>query len=276
MTQKKRRARAKITDRKTFETAIWAAFEPYAVKLMDDEREWRKSVRERDPDGKQPPPVKNRAVRRDDLLLHEIFQAYREVTTSFDTLINIPFYMRHLPPSVSRKATSATWRGLSASRSAWVRYHVENYFHELYIFQNRVEAFFGRLRRSYRKQPYSTTLNEACDRLEKALKAGFGGVVRVRGSHVHERRFDDADLRMMEANEFLLSLNKISAREYRDFFQEVQTAKAIWMRSNNTQIRNWLDEGGRVLGELLFAEDGNFRFPHPRIEASPPPPVNTT
>lgn len=153
MPQEKKRTPAKITNRKTFEAAIWAAFEPYGRKLVNDGRAWRKSVRERDPGGNYPIPVQNRSVRSDDLLLHRIFQAYRELTTSFDTLTNIPFYMKNLPPSVSKRASAATWRGLPVTRSAWVRYHVENYFHELYIFQNRMKAFFKLLHRSYPKQP---------------------------------------------------------------------------------------------------------------------------
>jgi hypothetical protein len=40
MAQKKRRAPVNITNHKTFEAAIWDAFEPYATELMDDERVW--------------------------------------------------------------------------------------------------------------------------------------------------------------------------------------------------------------------------------------------
>ena len=264
----------KITNRTTFEAAIWVAFEPYAVKLIADDRAWRKSVRERDPQG--PLPVQQRPVRRDDLLLHLIFQAYREVTTSLETLCNIPFYMRHVPPSVSRRATRATWRGLSTTRSAWVRYHVENYFHELYIFQNRVEAFFKLLRRTYRKQTYSTKLNEQCDLLEKALTHGFEGVVKTRGSHVHESRFDDASLRTLEAMEFIARLKQGSAREYSQWLQDALAEKVFWMTTNNVAIKKWLDEGGRVLGKLLFMKDGAFRFPSPPQMGSTPPAVTTT
>jgi len=274
MPEKKRRSPARITNSKTFEAAIWTAFEPYAVKLIDDDRAWRKSMQEGHPQG--PLPVQQRAVRRDDLLLHLIFQAFHEVTTSLDTLCNIPFYMRHAPPSVSRRATSATWRGLSTTRSAWVRYHVENYFHELYIFQNRVEAFFTLLRRTYRKQTDSTKLNEQCDLLEKALKHGFEGVVKTRGSHVHESRFDDATLRTLEGVEFIARLKKNSAREYSQWLQEALAEKVFWMTANNAAIRKWLDDSGRVLGGLLFMENGAFRFPSPPQMGSTPSALTTT
>jgi hypothetical protein len=142
-----------------------------------------------------------------------------------------------------------------------VRYHVENYFHELYIFQNRTEAFFKLLRRSYGKQPDSSKLNEQCDLLEKALKDGFAGVMKARGGHVHESRFDDVGLRHFEAIEFLARLEKRTAREYSQWFQDIRMEKAFWMRANDTEITKWLDECGRVLGKLLFIEDGAFRFP---------------
>jgi hypothetical protein len=216
-------------------------------------------MRERSP--QSPLPAQRRAVRRDDLLLHTIFQAYREITTSFDTLSNIPLYMRHLPRYLSRRATSATWRGLSATRSAWVRYHVENYFHELYIFQNRTEAFFKLLRRTYRKQIYSSNLNEQCDLLERALKDGFAGVVKARGSHVHVRRFDDVGLRNFEAIEFLARFEKRTAREYSQWVRDIREEKGFWMKTNNAAIKKWLDECGRVLGKLLFTEGGAFWSP---------------
>ena len=263
MAKKNKRTTARVTNSKTFEGAIWAVFQPYALKLMDDEHAWRKAMRERDPTGRLPLPVQNRNVRGDDLLIHRIFLAYREITLSLDTLNNIPFYMRHMPLPVLRKAKSAIWRGLPDSRSAWVRYHVENYFHELYIFQNRAKAFFTLLRKSYRKQPYLPELKKRCDALEGDLKTGMAGVVRVRGGHVHDTRFDDVDLRIIESQEFLLRLNKISEREYRDFFQEAQTMKTFWMKDTTKELEKWLNEVGVILGKLLFSETGEFRFPSP-------------
>jgi hypothetical protein len=263
MPKEKKIVPARITNRITFEAAIWAAIEPYVIKWMDDEREWRKAHRERDPKGRLPLHPTNRSVRRDDLLLHRIFQAYREVTTSFETLINIPFYMRHLPRAVSKRATKITWRGLFVSRSAWVRYHIENYFHELYVFQNRVEALFTLLRRSYRKQTFSTSLNEKCDRLEKALKVGFSDALKLRGRHVHERRFDDTSLHIIELSEFLIRQKGISARNHTELFRDTLTEKSFWMADHNGQIRKWLDEAGVVLGHELFTKDRAFRFPLP-------------
>lgn len=261
MPQERRRSLVKITSRITFEAAIWVAFEPYATKLIDDERTRHRSRLEHGPQGEDVPSVLNRAVRGGDLLLHRIFHSYREVTTSFDTLSNIPFYMRHFPSSISRSVT----------RPVWLRYHIENYLNEIYIFQNRVEAFFKLLRRGYRKQEYSSELNKRCDLLEKALKEGFSGVVTIRGKHVHERRFEDTTLATLDAIEFLAKFGKKSARERWHWFQEIRAEKISWMVNNNAAIRKWLDEVGRVLGKWLFMEDGKFRFPSPpEISATAP------
>jgi hypothetical protein len=230
---------------------------------MEGERAWRKSIRERDPTGKLPLPAQNRSVRRDDLLIHAIYLAYREITISLDTLNKIPFYIRHLPLPVLRKANSPIWRGLPDSRSAWVRYHAENYLNELYIFQNRAEAFLTLLRRCYRNQPYLPELKKRCDQLEEALKKGMAGAVKARGGHVHDTRFDDASLRIIESHEFLLRLKKISKKEYQEFFRDAQTEKTVQMKGSDEQLKKWLNEVGIILGKLLFKESGEFRYPSP-------------
>lgn len=126
---------AKITNRKTFEAALWAVVEPYANKLAEEEgaRARARLSNGRGGGAVVLPPSRVAPVRRDDLLLHllhRIWLAYSEITKSFETLQNIPVYLRHFPSSAPRRIT----------RLGWVRYHVENYFHESYIFQNRVDA----------------------------------------------------------------------------------------------------------------------------------------
>jgi hypothetical protein len=149
------------------------------------------------------------------------------------------------------------------NRPAWVRYHVENYLNELYIFQNRVEALLTLLRRGYRKQTYSAALDDQCDLLEEALRDAFAGVMKARGSHVHENRFEDTSLRILSLKELLAKRRASSARDYRETFLDTKTEKVLWMMRNNASIRKWLDECGISLGRLLFAENGTFRLPSP-------------
>lgn len=214
-----------------------------------DEHRARRSAAQRH-EAQQLPP---KAPRRDDVLLHRIFLSHREIAESFSTLNRIPVYLRHFPSSLPRRS----------SRLAWVRYHVENYFHELYVFQNRSEAFFKQLLRAYRKQAYALSLEERCNKLEKALKDGLAGAVTARGRHVHDRRFDDNSLRMLELIELLVEGGGRPRRDRTLFFEDAQMEKRFWMKHNNAEIKKWLDEYGLVLGGLLFMPDGRFRFPVP-------------
>jgi hypothetical protein len=188
--QSGRSASRRITNLKTSESALWRAIEPYAAQLIDEDRARRAAAR-----SPGAPPLPPKVPRRDDLFLHRIFLSYREITDSFDTLNSIPVFLAHFPSSLPRRI----------SRLAWVRYHVENYFHELYVFQNRTEAFFKQLRRAYRAQQYATALEASCNSLEIALRDAFVGVVAARGQHVHERRFDDTSLRMLGMIELLVA-----------------------------------------------------------------------
>jgi hypothetical protein len=242
---------ARIATRKGFERAIWAAVEPYAVRLIEDERKWREAIRASDPAGKLPIPDKQRVVRRDDLFLHMLFQAYNEMEVSFDTLLNIPVYLDHFPSSLAKRV----------SRPKWLRYHTENYLHELYIFQNRVESFFRLLRRAYRNERDAASLKKSFDDLEQKLKVGLSNVIKARGRHVHEHRFDDTTLRALEAAEFLEKFEARSTHWYSGHVKDATFEKIFWMKRSNSEIRRWLDKNGRTLGRLIFGRSGSFRFP---------------
>ena len=155
--------KTRIKNANSFESAIWTATAPYAEQLAREVRAWNQHMRETEPDWQKRTRYSPRTVRRDDLLLHQLFLAYSEISTSFKTLENIPLYLNYFPKKVERRI----------SRHQWLRYHVENYFHELYIFQNRVDAFCTLLLRSYRKDVHSAQLIAEIDVLKKSLASSL-------------------------------------------------------------------------------------------------------
>ena len=232
-----------ITNSKTFEAALVGALDPLLTQWLEQYRAERRS-------GAEHSLFRPTVARGQDLVLHRIFLSQFELTNSFATLNNIPTYLRHFPTSLPRRI----------SRLAWVRYHVESYLHELYIFQNRAESLLKQLPRAYRRQPCVAALEERCKRLETALKTSLAGVVSARGAHVHQRRFDDTSLRILEMVELLVAEGKRPRRDRALFFEDARMEEQFWMKSNNREIKKWLDQCGLALGEFLFMPDGSFRF----------------
>jgi hypothetical protein len=245
--------RTGIKNAEAFEAAIWNATAPYAEQLAREVRAWNQHMRKTEPDWQKRTRYSPRTVRRDDLLLHQLFLAYREITTSFQTLENIPLYLNHFPQRVERRV----------SRHQWLRYHVENYFHELYIFQNRVDALFTLLLRSYRKDVHTAKLIAEIEVLKKSLKRELSESVKTRGTHVHERRLDDASFQVVEAVELLCRLKGETMRKYMEHCRDLKMEKSFWMKYRNAAIKKWLDQVGKSLGRVLFSADEKFRFPSP-------------
>jgi hypothetical protein len=250
MPLKKTRPSVKITNSKTFEAAIWTALEPYARSWSEQRRTWRKTMLANNP-GLRPVPPAPLRIQGDALLLLRIFQQFFEITTSFAALANIPFYIKHFPPALSKRIT----------RPVWVRYHSENYLHELYVFDQRVTLFFNVLRKKYKQADYASKLNDACDVLHKDLKDIIEANVKARGAHVHERRLDDPVLTSLEAQEFLFRFKQSSAKNYFDWFLDAKQEKVFFMTMDNARLKKWLNQCGLVLGGLLFDSSGSFRYP---------------
>ena len=221
----------KITNHKTFEAALWVTLKPHAPQLLDEERARRLAAR-----NSGAPSLPPKQSSREVLLLHRIWVSYREISESLDTLTSIPVYLGHFPSSLPRRIT----------RLGWVRYHMENYFNELYVFQNRAAAFLKQLRRSYRSQSCVLPLTECCNKFEKVLKDSLSSVVAARGQHVHERRFDDTSLRIFGLVEHLVADGRRPRQDRTVFFEDIRMEKRHWMKSNNMELKKWGSSGESV------------------------------
>jgi hypothetical protein len=247
----KKRRTLRIKDFKTFEAAIWAATDPYAITLIREERAWRKAIREQNPGFRAPLPTRPHTPKKEDLLVF-LFQQFNEIVTSFDSLNNIPFYVKHLPRALSKRVTRVTW----------IHYHFENYLHELYIFEERVRALLTSLCRKYKKVAYSKQMSDESETLKTRLRAITETLRENRRGHVHERRFDDVHLTQLEAVHLLLRAKKASPKDYLHWFLDARAEKVFDMTYQNEELKKWLNECGRVLGKLLFEKGGEFRFPN--------------
>ncbi len=188
-------------------------------------------------------------------LARTLFSRFTEILSSFESLESIEKYLRRAPdPS------------LGVSKAAYLRYHVENYLCELYVLKERLIAYGKLISRRYKSDRRAAEIAAAISNSNDAVERVLHGLTHARGKHVHESRFDDAELSKLAFFD-ILRVGDESVREiFELIYRDVRSSKRRWIREMNQAIRVLLNAYFERLMPLL-CEDGALRLPtnsHPR------------
>jgi len=183
----------------------------------------------------------------DELHFTDIFLGFFEIEESFSLLKDISVYIRRFPTNMGE-----------IPKTRFFKYHIGNYFHEIYILYERLKTYKTRVIRLYRRKQWK----EEVKIFEPILNA-FKGVVQVRGGHVHEKRFVD------DALDRLILLEILS--QGKDFFDDdwvykdqIRQIRKNWVETitnNNEKITSLLDYYFSLLYDVVFDKKGNFIVP---------------
>jgi hypothetical protein len=245
-------------------------FEDYQVSLLRFSRDYlarleTQQVREKlveamhnllwDLDG---PRYIERDLTSRDIFFSMVFGGFNEITTSYLCLRDIEIYVRRFP-----------YGDTSISRSRHLEYHIANYLQEVYILKNRLKAYLKRIRRAHRKSQGRAEIEEALDLVDSMVDRTFVSIAKVRGAHVHERRYSDDNLDRIQTWELLASYQddeKDDTKLYEflnDYsYREVRREWTKRIKSNNDNIKSLLDSYFGVLYSVVFQEGGDLRFPN--------------
>lgn len=197
---------------------------------------------------------------RDQQLLAEIFWGSVEIWECQEALKDIETYLSRNPYSKL---------GVDKHRYL-LRYHVTNYFHEMYILQERLRAFTTSLVRKYcRNAPADCA---AISGAGEQTVAGLSEFVAVRGLHVHERRFTSRQLHRLADLEILRNETRDDERSIfatiaDSEFREQRTHWKKVIRQQNLLTGQILDVFFETLHPSLFRDDGELKRPHHWPEA---------
>lgn len=75
----------------------------------------------------------------------------------------------------------------------YIIYHIENYLQEIYILQERMKRFLKFLSKKFRKKG-QIQISSTLDRCLELFKEAVNNIVKIRGGHVHDRRYNDENL----------------------------------------------------------------------------------
>ena len=192
---------------------------------------------------------------RQDIFFSMVFTGFSEITNSYYCLQDIEVYIRRFP-----------YGDTKISKSRHLEYHITNYFQEIYILKNRLEAYVKRVARAYKKSRDYTRINTTTKLIEELVKESFLPITMVRGAHVHEARYSDSDLSRIQTWELLANYQDEASKWYEFYFKryykEVRKDWTARIKKNNESINTVFDLYFGNLYPIIFDDIGTIKFPY--------------
>ena len=202
-------------------------------------------------------PLDQKYARNREDFIRRLFLEFTEITESLDRLRDIAVYVRRFPYSDT-----------SISKSAHLRYHVENYLNEVYILRNRLEAYLKVVVRLYKQDARSSRVKTITATLQDTMPRTFAVPTAVRGKHVHRQRYSDADLERLRLLELLKDDSNHWASAYESTYLDVRRLKRAWIERMNRQIDKLLELYFAYLKQLLFDPQGALILPQDLVPSA--------
>jgi hypothetical protein len=184
-----------------------------------------------------------------------LFKAFLEITHSLETLEDIEFYVGRFP-----------FQNTRISRDRYLQFHIETYFSELYLLQQRLNHYVVLLERQYRRDPRLPEILTKCKNLPVLAAKALEGPLRVRHSHVHEARVTDRGIDRLKSIG-LLTKSKDSALssymqiQYRFVHSDVKKKWKKAIVKNNDNLLQVLDVFFERFFTVVFEESGALKYP---------------
>ena len=165
------------------------------------------------------------------------------------------------------------FQGTRVTRAAYLQFVVEGQLHELYVLQQRLLAWVTTIEKAYRSDRRAGDVAVMVKRIKEAVLAAFRSLAHVRGSHVHEFRYNNSDIGRLELIDLLSqSPDKGFVRTIRLLRKQATQVTHVRLkqqvRERNNVAAAVLEVVHEVLHVLLFLpnQDG-FNYPTPRSKS---------
>ena len=174
-----------------------------------------------------------------------------EVLESYEAMRNVEVYLGRYPFSWAR-----------IGPSAYIRFHLESYFNEMYILQERMKAFTRRLGREFRKDPGVAPVDDRVKYVIDEVTQLFEPLHQLRGQHVHRTRYDEPELRRLSVLEMVAEADR---EKFQPLLRRVARAARAniltFVKTTNAAVSDKLDRFFDFFEGLVFKKDGSVRIP---------------
>lgn len=189
--------------------------------------------------------------------LSKMVYGFREISDSYYFLKDIETYIGRFP-----------YRNTKISQTRYLAYHFENYLNEIYLLKERLACYFTVIGRLYKKDSRHGLILKKTSSLSNFVDDSLKGIIKTRGTHVHQTRFTDEDLDRLKTQEFLTEHSGKKLKSLGNLFKEHygitrRKYKQI-IKANNGQVKKMLDLCFDTLFEIIANNEGQIK--HPKMD----------
>lgn len=201
--------------------------------------------------------------------LVDVYRHYEEVSQSVQKMEMIAVFVRQYP-------NYRSFRTHAITRDGYLRYHIENYFQEIYIYKGRLKALLKMLAKRCKNQK----LLNCAKSLEKSIKqleTDFEELVHLRGVHTHKTRLRDQSLEFLKTFELIeiamVGDIKPQLTYIGPLYAAVRSNRSKWVRETNEKVREHCESFFELIKPIVFDTllpryDSPRRKPHKKQKTS--------
>jgi hypothetical protein len=211
--------------------------------------------------GDEPSPSGRQLDARGEFV-RRLLTGWAEINRSLETLGDVAVYVTRFPPA------------RMVPRQRYLRFLVEAYYNELYIFSERLRAFTTRVVREYRGDPRLAEVQRAATSARELADVVLSGHVRVRGEHVHVGRLAHAAIERLESLWALFDLApqplpRAVVRYREQEYQRIRAEVRARIAEDNKAISLLLDHFCDCLFPVFFSPHTNELLYPSEIRSAP-------
>jgi hypothetical protein len=181
------------------------------------------------------------------------------ISDSRETLHDLHFYVTQYP-----------YEGTRVSPMRHLRFNVQSYFQEIYIFRQRLIDLLNIAKKEFETCDDGPVVAQVCDHLCRTLKARIKTIIELRKEHVHSWGCEIESFTWLDACELSLSASNDPPRletslQLQSFFEErYPLERQLWgdaIMEINEAMDEMLDDCARELIPIFFNTSSGVRFP---------------
>lgn len=209
------------------------------------------------------PTVTSQKPSNKELFFGKIFQGFLEIDSSVRTLNDIEIYIATFP-----------YRNKPITKPRHLRYHLENYFNEIYLLKERLKAYLTKIGRYYKKDNRHQSILRRTRPIFRVVRNSLKGIIETRRVHVHVVRFSDKDLDRLESMELFHTAgfgsndaNRLFDNYYKFTYRLIRSKWKKTLKNNRTELYKLLNIYSEVLIDILFNDKtGEMIYPSDIID----------
>ena len=186
----------------------------------------------------------------------KIGQTLAEIESQLEILDFFPVFINSSNYNLEKKGFS---------KIAQFRYHLEYYFSEMYILDQRLDRLMRILAKNIKERNEKEKLNM----IRKKQHEILDNLLNVRGLHVHEKKYQDSDIYHMELLEqYMMSNTEVRKTKKNDYAKEdlkfyLSNNRNKWKKiinKNNKSMKESIDQIYHFVFKELKIMDKIFKY----------------